>query len=118
MNSSSKEELMVILIDAGMDPKEADNFLQKGNIVMQKVLQLDGRQAARVLPEIAKLGLITGAVNVRIGIEASREENFISVVEGLTGQQILRMTDFSGETTARTEPLDLTDLDDPNQVTH
>jgi hypothetical protein len=118
MSSSTREELMVILLGAGMDPAEAENFLRKGNTVMQKVLQLDGRQAARVIPEIAKLGLMTGAVNIRIGIEASREENFINVVEGLTGQRILRMTDFSGETAARTEPMDLTGLDDPNQVTH
>lgn len=118
MSDSSREEMLGLLLGAGMDPKEADNFLQKGNIVVQKVLQLDGRMAARVLPEIAKLGLITGAVNVRIGIESSREENFINVVEELTGQQILRVTDFSGETAKRTEPLDLTDLDDSKQVTH
>jgi translation initiation factor 1 (eIF-1/SUI1) len=118
MSSSSREELMEVLLGAGMDPGEADNFLRQGNTIVNKVIQLDGRTVARVLPELAKMGLMSGAVNVRIGIEKSREEAFVGLVEGLTSQKIIRMTDFSGETAKRTDPLDLGDLDDPKQVTH
>ena len=118
MSSSSREELVEVLLAAGMDPKEADNFLQQGNIIVNKVIQLDGRTIAKILPELAKMGLMSGAVNIRIGIEKSREEAFTEVLERLTGQQIIRMTDFSGETAKRTEPMDLGSLDDPDQVAH
>jgi hypothetical protein len=118
MSESSREELMEVLLGAGMDPGEADHFLRKGNIIVNKVIQLDGRTIAKILPELAKMGLMSGAVNVRIGIEASREEAFTELLEKLTGQRIIRMTDFSGETTKRTEPMDLGNLDDPGQVSH
>ena len=118
MSNLSREELIGILLDAGMDLGEAENLLQKDNIVLQKVIQIDGRSAARILPEIAKLGLITGAVNVRIGVEASREAAFIATVEELTGQQVLRYTDFTVEVEKRTEPIDFEDLDDPKMLKH
>jgi len=116
--AGERDVLMDVLLSAGMDPEEAEHFLQKGNIIVNKVLQLDGREAARVIPELAKLGLIQGAVNIRIGIEKSRQENFVAKLEELTGQKVIEQVDFSGETTKRTEPLDLKGLDDPNLTEH
>ena len=98
--------------------EEANNFLKDGNIILQKVIQLDGRHAAKVVPEIAKMGLITGVITLQVGIESSREEAFATMLGELCGQQVVRETDFTGETAKRVAPIDLGALGGKPEITH
>ena len=118
MSPLSREQLLLILKAEGMRDEEADNFLQKGNVILQKVIQLDGRHAAKAIPEIAKMGLITGVVTLQVSIEASREEDFVALIEEICGQEVVREIDFTGETAKRVAPIDLGALAEKPSTTH
>ena len=118
MDALKRDQLLQALMAGGMSGEEAHNFLQKGNIILQKVIQIDGRRAVRAIPEIAKMGLITGAVTLQVGIEASREEDFVKMIEETCGQEVVREIDFTGETARRTAPIDIGALGGKPPVTH
>jgi hypothetical protein len=118
MNPLSREQLLLILKAEGMSDKEADNFLTKGNTILQKVIQLDGRHAAKAIPEIVKMGLLSGVVTLQVSIEASRDEDFVEMIEEICGQEVIRGTDLTGETAKRVAPLALGGIGGKPPVIH
>jgi hypothetical protein len=105
MKSDAKiEELIALLLSAGMNRKEAENFCQQGNTILQQVLQIDGKKAAEVIPLIAEMGLISGVITIRIGVEQSRHEDFVALLEKACKQEVIQASDFTGELESRTEP--------------
>ena len=119
MNAPSREDreiMLKALLEAGMCRKEAENFLQQGNIIRQQLVQIPGPKAAKVLPLLAEMGLITGAVTIKIGVEGSRREAFEALLEETCGQQITPVSDFTGELESRTEPFKIGGDADPKLI--
>ncbi len=116
MTDAKRREMMGELMAAGMDIKEADNFLQHGNVIDQKIVQIPGTKAAMVLPVLARMGLISGVVSVKIGVEHSRADDFVSLLKETCGQEVLQAEDFTGELEKRVEPFKIAEFDDPKVI--
>ena len=113
---SEREGMIDALLDAGMSREEAENFCQMGNVIDQQIVQIPGLKAAKVLPLLAEMGLISGVVSIRIGVEKSRKGDFVTLLEKSCDQKIVHASDFTGELESRTEPFKIDFDPDPKQV--
>lgn len=113
---SEREGMVLALMDAGMNRKEAENFCQQGNTIDQQIVQLPGTKAAKVLPQLAEMGLIMGVISIKIGVEKSRREDFVALLEKSCDQKIVHASDFTGELESRTEPFDIAAGIDPSKL--
>ncbi len=73
-------------------------------------------KAAKVLPLLAEMGLIMGVVSIKVGVEKSRREDFVALLEKSCDQKIILASDFTGELESRTEPFIIGGDADPKQV--
>ena len=99
-----------------MKREEAENFCQQGNTINQQIVQIPGIKAAKVLPLLAEMGLIMGVVSIKVGVEKSRREDFVALLEKSCDQKIILASDFTGELESRTEPFIIGGDADPKQV--
>lgn len=100
---STRQEMIGILVNAGMSIEEADNFFQQGNIITETIVQVPGAKAARAIPALARMGLISGAVTIKIKIERSRQDAFVALAEKVCDLKVVLTSDFTGEFEKRTE---------------
>lgn len=113
---SERAEMVLSLLDAGMNQKEAENFCQVGNTIDQQIVQIPGTKAAKVLPQLAEMGLIMGVISIKIGVEKSRREDFLTLLEKSCDQKVFLASDFTGELESRTEPFKIGGDIDPSKL--
>ena len=92
-----REEGMVILLERGMTKEEAENFLVRGNKVTIIALHLPPDRVKDILPELAKISLITASVEVRFCFASNRYKEFIQTAETVAGRLIVDGTRKPGE---------------------
>ena len=107
ISRDERQDMIRQMIEAGMSPEEADNFFQQGKIIEQKIIQIPGKKAARTIPLVARMGLISGVVIIKIGIERSRRDDFAALLEEIVGQEVVQALDFTGELEKRVKPFDV-----------
>ena len=113
---SEREKMVLALLDAGMNRREAENFCQQDNTIDQQIVQIPGTKAAKVLPQLAEMGLIMGVISIKIGVETSRRKDFLTLLEKSCGQKAYLASDFTGELESRTEPFKIGEDVDPKLV--
>lgn len=84
--SMSKTESMKMLLDHGMDQKEADKFLD-GRKVTTKGLQLPAEQALDLMNQMSKYGMFTGPVRFFVVITEDNEQRLLDLLNS-TGNEV------------------------------
>lgn len=94
---SERDENLAMLLERGMDPKEAENFLEPGNKIVKLDLHLPPTTLIDTLRALAKLSIMTEPVKVSFTIISNRYKEFIETAECASGRQVVDATRKPGE---------------------
>lgn len=84
--TTSKEKNLKMLLDHGMDRKEAEKFLDGRNVIT-KGLQLPAEHALELMNKISKYGMFTGPVRFFVVIAEDNEQRLLDLLNS-TGEDV------------------------------